>query len=168
MLGFATGLLASESCSSLDVAANGEGLAMRERLKYPLAETRRTGVRYFKLLAAAIVAATTVTVRSTPPPAASLLPRAAGGQRATKSSCLSSRVPVPGVRKKAAGRASNLLVKSSRRRATRKNHNDSLQIEPRQSGSFGRCIRAPASGPILNLSARMGLEVRALGDNEPP
>ncbi len=111
MLGF--GLLASSASSScLDVAANGGGLPLREPerlgLKYPLAETRRTGVRYLLVLVAAIVA-TTVTVRSTPPPA-SLLP--AGGQRATKStrSCLSSRVP--GVRKKAAGPGPGIELES--------------------------------------------------------
>jgi hypothetical protein len=72
--------------SALDVVANGEGLALRER--FPA----RVGVRYL----AAIVA---TTVRSTPT-LASLLP----GQRATKSSSLSSRVP--GMRKKA-GRTFN-------------------------------------------------------------
>jgi hypothetical protein len=70
----------------LDVAANGEGLALRER--FPA----RAGVRYL----AAIVA---TTVRSTPT-LASLLP----GQRATKSSSVSSRGP--GMRKKA-GRTFN-------------------------------------------------------------
>ncbi len=127
-------------------------------------------MRYFKLLVAAIVAATTVTVRSTPPPAASpsLLP--AGGQRATKSSCLSesSRVPVPGVRKKAAGRASNLLVKSSRRtsRDEEKFFTDrTAAIRILQSSD---AVTMYSRSWAHNLSARMGLEVRALGDNEPP